>query len=86
MPSAMNPERNRHERFIEYAALLRERFASGLLLELQDLPQWVVRKAELDEGKHKKDPYNPNYRLARASVKILKSWGMLDQSLHALET
>jgi putative DNA primase/helicase len=86
MRSAMNPERTRHERFIEYTAALRERFAEGLLSELQPLPQWVVWKAELEEGKRKKVPYNPNNRLARASVKIPKSWGSLDAALHALET
>jgi primase-polymerase (primpol)-like protein len=83
---AMHPERTRQERFIEYAAMLKERFASGVLSELQDLPQWVVWKAELDEGKHKKVPYNPNYRNARASVKIPKSWGSLPDALTALES
>jgi primase-polymerase (primpol)-like protein len=86
MAHAMNPERSRQERFIEYTAMLKERFASGVLSEMQDLPQWVVWKAELDEGKHKKVPYNPNYRNARASVKIPKSWGTLPASLKALET
>src|SRR6266480_7439663 len=85
LASIMNPERTRHERFVEYAATLRERFASGLLSELQPLPQWVVWKSELEEGKRKKVPYNPNFRTARASVKIPKSWGTLEQSLKALE-
>lgn len=48
----MNPEQTRHERFIEYSAMLRERFAEGMLSELQDQPQWVVWRAELEEGKH----------------------------------
>jgi len=82
----MKPEQSRHERFIEYTAALRERFAEGLLSELQELPQWVVWKGELEAGKRKKVPYNPNYRNARSSVKIPKSWGSLDASLHALET
>jgi len=86
MAAAMNTEQSRHERFIEYAAALRERFASGVLSELQPLNQWVVWKGELEEGKRKKVPYNPNYRLARASVKIPTSWGTLDQSLEALAT
>src|SRR5947209_2002559 len=86
MPRTMNPERTRHERFIEYAAALRERFASGVLSELQPLNQWVVWKDELEDGKRKKVPYNPNFRNARASVKIPKSWGTLDTALHALET
>ena len=67
--------------------MLKERFHSGMLSELQDLPQWVVWKAELDgQSKAKKVPYNPNYRLAKASVKLPKNWGTLDQSLKALET
>jgi putative DNA primase/helicase len=86
MAHTMKPEQGRHERFIEYTAALRERFASGLLSELQPLSQWVVWKGELEDGKRKKVPYNPNYRNARASVKISKSWGTLETALHALET
>jgi hypothetical protein len=56
MTLAMKPEQSRQERSIEYASLLRERFASGMLSELQSLPQWVVWKAELEEGKRKKVP------------------------------
>src|SRR6266487_7208175 len=82
----MNPEQSRHERFIEYTALLRERFDAGVLAELQDLLQWVVWRGEIEDGKSKKVPYNPNYHLVRASVKIPKSWGTLDESLTALET
>ncbi|SRR5258708_8679611 len=48
------------------------------------LPQWVVWRAELEDGKNKKVPYNPNHHLVRASVKIPKSWGTLDQALQAL--
>ena len=46
------------------------------------------KRAELEEGKPKKVPYNPNFDhlQARASVKIPKSWGTLDESLTALET
>jgi putative DNA primase/helicase len=82
----MNPEQTRHERFIEYTALLKERFDEGCLSELQGLTQWVVWRGELEDGKQKKIPYNPHYRNARASVKIPKSWGTLDESLTALET
>src|SRR5690348_15725029 len=83
----MQPEQTRQEQFIAYAAKLRERFQSGLLSELQSLPQWVVWRAELDgQGKQKKVPYNPNYHLAHASVKIPKSWGTLKKALKALET
>src|SRR5207248_10515781 len=76
----------RQEQFTAYAAILRERLHSGLLSELQSLPQWVVWRSELEDGKSKKVPYNPNHLLARASVKIPKSWGTLDQALTALET
>ena len=81
----MQPE-NRQERFTAYAHRLRERFPSGMLAQLQPLPQWVVWKSTLESGKNKKVPYNPNYRNARASVKIPKSWGTLQQALTALET
>src|SRR5205085_6447327 len=82
----MNPEQNRQERFVAYAELLRERFDSGVLTELQELPQWVVWRAEVEGEKHKKVPYNPHYYLARASVKIPPSWGTLTEALTALET
>jgi putative DNA primase/helicase len=84
----MNPEQSRHERFIEYAETLRERFAEGMLAELQDLNQWVVWRGEIEDGKKKKVPYNPQYShvQARASVKIPKSWGTLDQALTALQS
>jgi primase-polymerase (primpol)-like protein len=80
------PEYTRHERFIQYAETLKERFASGVLAELQDLDQWVVWRAELEESKSKKVPYNPHYYdiHAKASVNIPKSWGTLDQALTAL--
>jgi primase-polymerase (primpol)-like protein len=90
MATAMNPEPEytRHERFIQYAETLRERFASGMLSELQDQTQWVVWRAEIEDSKPKKVPYNPNFYhvQARASVKIPKSWGKLDQALTALES
>ena len=82
----MYPEYQRRERFTAYAHALQERFASGMLAELQPLPQWVAWKSELESGKNKKVPYNPNYRNARASVKIPNSWGTLQQALTALET
>src|SRR5690242_652101 len=69
-----------------YAQVLRERFESGVLAELQDQPQWVLWRAELEGEKQKKVPYNPHYHLARASVKIPNSWGTLDQALTALES
>jgi hypothetical protein len=55
------PEYTRHERFIQYAEALREHFVKGMLAELQELPQWVVWRAELEDGKPKKVSYNPNY-------------------------
>ena len=77
----MNPEQSRHERFINYAETLRERFDAGILSELQPLPQWVVWRGELEDGKPKKVPYNPNYEhlQARASVKNPKSWEVLSK-------
>lgn len=84
---ALLPERNRQERFSAYTAYLKERFNSGILAQLQTIPQWVVWRAELDrESKPKKAPYNPNVRNAYASVKIPKSWGSLDAALSALAT
>ncbi len=69
----MLPE-NRRERFTAYAHMLKERFQSGILAELQPLPQWVVWRSEIEDRKKKKVPYNPNYHSIRASVKIPKSW------------
>src|SRR5947207_14271668 len=93
MAKAMNPEPEptRHERFIQYAEALQERFAEGMLAELQDLTQWVVWRAELEDGKPKKVPYNPKYyhitpMQPRASVKIPKSWGTLTDALTALQS
>ena len=90
MAKAMNPEPEytRHERFLQYAEALQERFAEGVLSELQDLPQWVVWRAEVEDSKPKKVPYNPNYDdiQARASVKIPKSWGTLAEALTALQS
>jgi primase-polymerase (primpol)-like protein len=78
-------EQPRRERFTTYAHMLNERFHSGMLSQLQGLPQWVVWRGELEEGKSKKVPYNPNHRNARASVKIPQSWGTLQEALKALE-
>lgn len=81
---AMIPE-NQRERFTAYAHMLKERFNSGILSQLQGLPQWVVWRSELEDGKQKKVPYNPRYqRLTHARVKLPKSWGTLDQALQAL--
>ncbi len=83
----MPPEYQRRERFTAYAHMLKERFNSGMLSQLQGLPQWVVWRSELEEGKQKKVPYNPKYHhLTRSSVKIPKSWGTLDEALNALAT
>lgn len=84
----MNPEQSRHERFIQYAEALQERFSEGVLAELQPLPQWIVWRAELEDGRPKKVPYNPNYDdlQARASIKIPKSWGTLADALLTLES
>jgi len=78
---------SRREHFIAYTEMLRERFRRGMLAELQALHQWVVWRGEIEDGKNKKVPYNPNYYQihARASVKIPKSWGTLQEALKALE-
>jgi primase-polymerase (primpol)-like protein len=86
MAHVMKPEQTRQEQFINYAAKLQERLQSGLLSELQPLNQWVVWRGEIEDGKNKKVPYNPHYPLAKASVKIPKSWGSLQEALTALET
>src|SRR5690242_6571025 len=84
---AFPQERTRREQYTAYTAYLKERFQSGVLSELQPMPQWVVWKREIDsEGKAKKAPYNPNVRQAYASVKTPKSWGSLDAVLTALAT
>ena len=83
---SMKPERTRRERFVAYAHLLKERFNAGVLSQLQGLPQWVVWRAEVEEGKNKKVPYNPQRHLIRASVKIPTSWGSLHEALRALQT
>src|SRR5713226_1815851 len=82
----MTPEHQRRERFTAYAHILKERFNAGMLSQLQGLPQWVVWRAELEDGKNKKVPYNPSHHLIRANVKIPKSWGTLYQALKALES
>ena len=58
----MLPE-NRHESFHAYTRMLRERFSRSILAELQPPNQWVVWRGELEEGKKKKVPYNPQYHL-----------------------
>jgi putative DNA primase/helicase len=82
----MPPEYQRRERFTAYAHMLKERFNSGMLSQLQGLSQWVVWRSELEDGKKKKVPYNPQRHRIRASVKIPKSWGTLETALKALET
>jgi putative DNA primase/helicase len=86
MAHVMKPEQTRQEHFTAYAAILRERFQSGALSELQPLNQWVVWRGELEDGKRKKVPYNPQYHLVKARVTIPKSGGTLNQALNQLET
>src|SRR5436309_13146187 len=66
--------------------MLKDRFTSGYRSQRAGVPQWVVGRAELEDGKHKKVPYNPHLHVIRASVKIPKSWGTVDQALSALAT
>ena len=53
--------KSRREQFIAYTEMLRERFHRGVLAELQPLNQWVVWRGEIEDGKKKKVPYNPNH-------------------------
>ena len=82
----MKPVENRLEQYNPDIQLLRDRFRFGMLKELQSLPQWVVWKGETEGGKKKKVPYNPNFHLIRASVKIPKSWGTLADALLTLQS
>jgi primase-polymerase (primpol)-like protein len=82
----MKPEHQRRERFTSYAAMLRERFHNGMLSELQPFNQWVVWRGELEYGKKKKVPYNPQYHLVKARATIPQSGGTLNQALRELET
>jgi putative DNA primase/helicase len=86
MAHSMKPVENRHEQFSKDILQLRDRFRFGMLSELQPLNQWVVWRGEIEDGKQKKIPYNPHYHLIRASVKIPKSWGSLQEALNALAT
>ena len=72
MAVSMKPEQTRQERFIGYAQILRERFTSGLLSQLQPLRQWVVWKPEQEaRGNIHKVPYNPGHHF-KASSKSLR--------------
>jgi primase-polymerase (primpol)-like protein len=88
MAKVMNPEQNSYEQFEQDPTQLRDRFRFGLLKELQDLNQWVVWRAEIEDSKPKKVPYNPNFDhlQERASVKIPKSCGTLADALLTLES
>jgi hypothetical protein len=52
MKQPMKQEQTRREQFTSYAAKLKERFQSSILSELQSLPQWVVWRSELEDGKN----------------------------------
>ncbi len=74
--------------FRGYASELRESFQNGLLKELAPYPHFVVWRYTLVDQTFKKPLYNPKpyHRdtYYRASVDIPKSWGTLNQALHAL--
>ena len=65
---AMSPEITGQEQFRAYSTHIQERFDSGILAELQPLHQWVVWRAEVEDAKNKKVPYNPCYR------NVTKKW------------
>src|SRR5438270_7464132 len=71
--------------YAAYAEEFRAQFAEGMLAELADLPQFVVWRQQVIDGKPKKPPYSPRFnRLADTSNP--ESWGSLDQALTALST
>ncbi len=69
----------------EYATRLEQRFADGMLAEMQAYPNFVVwRYTELD-GKIKKPPYNPSTGTLATSIDP-HTWGTLEQAVAALKT
>jgi putative DNA primase/helicase len=81
----MNPEYTRQERFPRYAAILKERFAQGMLAELAPYPNFVVWRYRVIDGQKKKPPFNPNTHQP-ASPTESSTWGSLEKALHALAT
>ncbi len=80
----MRPERNQNHAQ-EYADQLEQRFAEGVLAEMQAYPHFVVwRYTELD-GKIKKPPYNPHTGTLATPIDP-QTWGTLEQALAALKT
>ncbi len=81
----MTAEQKQYQaRIITYAKALRERFARGMLIELQSLKQWVLWRRETRGGKLKKVPYSPLHGY-HASVNNPGTWGTLTHALFALE-
>ncbi len=74
-----------HQSAYEYADRLEQRFAEGVLAEMQAYPHFVVwRYTELD-GKIKKPPYNPSTGTLATSIDP-HTWGTLEQAVTALKT
>ena len=81
------PEPTRHERFIQYAEALQERFAEGIFSIARPAPMGSL-ESRTRRRETKEVPYNPKYDhlQARASVKIPKSWGTLADALLTLQS
>ncbi len=82
----MSHELTRRERYVSYAALLRERIEQkGILRELAGYPHFVVWRYKEVDGQKKKPPFNPNTR-EPASPTDKTTWGTLESALRALAT
>jgi primase-polymerase (primpol)-like protein len=68
-----------------YADVLQERFASGILQELQPYPHFVTWKRVTISGDCKKMPFNPVTN-GPARSNDPRTWGTLAQALTALRT
>src|SRR6266496_5220784 len=71
--------------YVGYAQDLRERFQSGLLVELLSYPQFVVWKYTVEQGKLKKRPFNPRTHLP-ARTNDSTTWARVEPSLKVLAT
>ncbi len=71
--------------YVGYAQDLRERFQSGLLVELLSYPQFVVWKYTPEQGKLKKRPFNPRTHLP-ARTNDSTTWARVEPSLKVLAT
>jgi len=87
----MQPERTpqnglqEQRHYVGYAQDLRERFQSGLLVELLSYPQFVVWKYTPEQGKLKKRPFTPRTHLP-ARTNDSTTWARVEPSLKVLAT